>query len=46
MCEKKAYFGAGKGSGGVLCRERESQCRLDSCEGMGEVNAGEGWRDR
>jgi len=38
-------FGAGTGSGGVSRRERESRCRLDPCEGVGEVNAGECRRD-
>jgi hypothetical protein len=38
-------FGAGTGSGGVSRRECESRCRLDPCEGVGEVNPGEGRRD-
>jgi hypothetical protein len=44
-------FGAGAsgsmGSGGVLCREHESQpeYRLDTCEGVGEVSPGECRRD-
>ena len=38
-------FGAGTGSGGVSRREFESRCHLDPCEGVGEVNPGEGRRD-
>ena len=38
-------FGAGTGSGGGSRFERESRCRLDPCEGVGEVNTGEGRRD-
>jgi hypothetical protein len=38
-------FGAGAGggiaSGGVSRRVRESQCRPDVCEGVGEVSPGE-----
>ena len=38
-------FGAGTGCGGVSRRECESRRRLDACEGVGEVNPGEGRRD-
>lgn len=40
-------FGAGTGSGGVSRREREreSRCRLDAWEGVGEVNPGDARRD-
>ncbi|KAI0251662.1 hypothetical protein BJV78DRAFT_416470 [Lactifluus subvellereus] len=37
--------GGGMGSGGVLCRERESRRRPDACEGVGEVSPGECRRD-
>lgn len=40
-----AGAGGGMGRGGVLCRERESRCRPDACEGVGEVSPGECRRD-
>jgi hypothetical protein len=38
-------FGVGTGSGGVSRRVRESRCRLEPWEGVGEVRPGECRRD-